>query len=233
MHVGELSNARGQFAVGRWDHQCAGSHGHPAAGGNNFSNLASSFSRPPHTEDWLMSSHVVDFLALCSTDSRHTESRGQALLWPDGAGGPLPRHPVGRDARTHTHWKDDVLPGFALTLCFVVVSRISYACLVVLLCVFRACEVQGEEVVMAVCLVLGWCNVMFFARGFEMLGPYVIMIQKVWTKLQPSRLSHTHTYAGMPVGHRGHQQQVAPLGPHSFIDHTCIYIDTKLTITQK
>lgn len=58
-------------------------------------------------------------------------------------------------------------------------SRISYACLVVLLCVFRACEVQGEEVVMAVCLVLGWCNVMFFARGFEMLGPYVIMIQKV------------------------------------------------------
>lgn len=66
-----------------------------------------------------------------------------------------------------------------LTLCFAVLNRISYACLVVLLCVFRACEVQGEEVVMAVCLVLGWCNVMFFARGFEMLGPYVIMIQKV------------------------------------------------------
>lgn len=63
-----------------------------------------------------------------------------------------------------------------LTLLF---SRISYACLVVLLCVFRACGVQGEAVVMAVCLVLGWCNVMFFARGFEMLGPYVIMIQKV------------------------------------------------------
>lgn len=59
------------------------------------------------------------------------------------------------------------------------VILISYACLVVLLCVFRACEVQGEEVVMAVCLVLGWCNVMFFARGFEMLGPYVIMIQKI------------------------------------------------------
>ncbi|KAM8870787.1 transient receptor potential cation channel subfamily V member 6 [Spinachia spinachia] len=59
------------------------------------------------------------------------------------------------------------------------VILIIYACLVVLLCVFRVCEVEGETVVMAVCLVLGWCNVMFFARGFEMLGPHVIMIQKV------------------------------------------------------
>ncbi|XP_068998640.1 transient receptor potential cation channel subfamily V member 6 isoform X2 [Embiotoca jacksoni] len=59
------------------------------------------------------------------------------------------------------------------------VILIGYACLVVLLCVFRACGVQGEAEVMAVCLVLGWCNVMFFARGFEMLGPYVIMIQKI------------------------------------------------------
>lgn len=56
----------------------------------------------------------------------------------------------------------------------------------VLLCVFRACEVQGEAVVMALCLVLGWCNVMFFARGFEMLGPYVIMIQKVREPAQPA-----------------------------------------------
>ncbi|XP_077431825.1 transient receptor potential cation channel subfamily V member 6 isoform X2 [Vanacampus margaritifer] len=59
------------------------------------------------------------------------------------------------------------------------VILVSYACLVVLLCVFRACGVQGEAEVMAVCLVLGWSNVMFFARGFEMLGPYVIMIQKI------------------------------------------------------
>uniref|UniRef100_A0A665W7Y2 Transient receptor potential cation channel, subfamily V, member 6 n=1 Tax=Echeneis naucrates TaxID=173247 RepID=A0A665W7Y2_ECHNA len=54
------------------------------------------------------------------------------------------------------------------------VILISYACLVVLLCVFRACEVQGEAVVMAVCLVLGWCNVMFFARGFEMLVLFTV-----------------------------------------------------------
>uniref|UniRef100_A0A3Q1CCS0 Ion transport domain-containing protein n=1 Tax=Amphiprion ocellaris TaxID=80972 RepID=A0A3Q1CCS0_AMPOC len=64
------------------------------------------------------------------------------------------------------------------------VILISYACLVVLLLVFRVCGVQGEAEVMAVCLVLGWCNVMFFARGFEMLGPYVIMIQKVGSRMK-------------------------------------------------
>lgn len=69
-----------------------------------------------------------------------------------------------------------------------VLCRISYATLVVLLCVFRACEVQREREVMALCLVLGWCNVMFFARGFEMLGPYVIMIQKVRRNVKAMRL---------------------------------------------
>uniref|UniRef100_A0AAQ6IIQ9 Ion transport domain-containing protein n=1 Tax=Anabas testudineus TaxID=64144 RepID=A0AAQ6IIQ9_ANATE len=57
-----------------------------------------------------------------------------------------------------------------------VLTRIIYGCLVVLLCVFRLCEVQDELTPMAACLVLGWCNVMFFARGFEMLGPLVIML---------------------------------------------------------
>ncbi|XP_067094408.1 transient receptor potential cation channel subfamily V member 6 [Osmerus mordax] len=59
------------------------------------------------------------------------------------------------------------------------VILIGYASLVVLLCVFRTSGLQGEGVVMAVCLVLGWSNIMFFARGFQMLGPYVIMIQKI------------------------------------------------------
>ena len=63
-----------------------------------------------------------------------------------------------------------------------VCCRISYACLVVLLCVVRASELGGEDVLMALCLVLGWSNVMFFARGFQMLGPYVIMIQKVCSR---------------------------------------------------
>uniref|UniRef100_A0A8C1IP24 Transient receptor potential cation channel, subfamily V, member 6 n=1 Tax=Cyprinus carpio TaxID=7962 RepID=A0A8C1IP24_CYPCA len=40
-------------------------------------------------------------------------------------------------------------------------------------------NLQSEELVpMAWALVLGWSNVMYFARGFEMLGPYVIVIQK-------------------------------------------------------
>ncbi|XP_078123354.1 LOW QUALITY PROTEIN: transient receptor potential cation channel subfamily V member 5-like [Sander vitreus] len=56
---------------------------------------------------------------------------------------------------------------------------ISNACLVVILCVFRVCSVQAEAEVMAMCLVLCWTNVLYFARGFEMFGPYVIMIQKV------------------------------------------------------
>ncbi|XP_034030465.1 transient receptor potential cation channel subfamily V member 5-like isoform X1 [Thalassophryne amazonica] len=59
------------------------------------------------------------------------------------------------------------------------VILISYACLVVLLCVLRVSGLNGEAVVMALCLVLGWSNVMFFARGFETLGPHVIVIQKV------------------------------------------------------
>ncbi|KAF4088354.1 hypothetical protein AMELA_G00082100 [Ameiurus melas] len=59
------------------------------------------------------------------------------------------------------------------------VTLITYAVLVVSLCVLRLTEMPGETGVMASCLVLGWCNVLYFARGFEMLGPYVIVIQKI------------------------------------------------------
>ncbi|XP_018591263.1 transient receptor potential cation channel subfamily V member 6 isoform X2 [Scleropages formosus] len=55
---------------------------------------------------------------------------------------------------------------------------ITYACLVVMLCVLRLSSLPGEMVLMAISLMLGWCNVLYFARGFEKLGPYVIMIQK-------------------------------------------------------
>uniref|UniRef100_A0A671Q344 Transient receptor potential cation channel subfamily V member 6-like n=1 Tax=Sinocyclocheilus anshuiensis TaxID=1608454 RepID=A0A671Q344_9TELE len=59
------------------------------------------------------------------------------------------------------------------------ITLIGYASLVVILCVLRTTGMAEEIVPMAWALVLGWSNVMYFARGFEMLGPYVIVIQKV------------------------------------------------------
>ncbi|XP_026140291.1 transient receptor potential cation channel subfamily V member 5 [Carassius auratus] len=59
------------------------------------------------------------------------------------------------------------------------VTLVIYASLVVILCVLRTTEIAEELVPMALALVLGWSNVTYFARGFQMLGPYVIVIQKI------------------------------------------------------
>jgi hypothetical protein len=72
-----------------------------------------------------------------------------------------------------------MLPVLLSSLASYSLSSITYAFLVLVTMVMRLTNVNGEVVPMSLALVLGWCSVMYFTRGFQMLGPFTIMIQKV------------------------------------------------------
>ncbi|XP_069583480.1 transient receptor potential cation channel subfamily V member 6-like isoform X1 [Ranitomeya imitator] len=54
-----------------------------------------------------------------------------------------------------------------------------YACFIIAMVMMRLLNTEGQTIVMSLSLISGWCNLIYFARGFQLLGPLCIMIQKM------------------------------------------------------
>ncbi|XP_072897128.1 transient receptor potential cation channel subfamily V member 5-like isoform X1 [Hemitrygon akajei] len=59
------------------------------------------------------------------------------------------------------------------------ITMIVYACFILITMILRVLNHEWETVIMAYALISAWCNVLYFARGFKLLGPLCIMIQKM------------------------------------------------------
>ncbi|XP_043926829.1 transient receptor potential cation channel subfamily V member 6-like [Protopterus annectens] len=56
---------------------------------------------------------------------------------------------------------------------------ILYSVLIFVTVTMRVLENKWESIPMSMALIIGWCNTIYFARGFKMLGQFSIMIQKI------------------------------------------------------
>ncbi|XP_078538459.1 transient receptor potential cation channel subfamily V member 6-like [Lissotriton helveticus] len=55
----------------------------------------------------------------------------------------------------------------------------AFALLILVILVMRVTTTDGEEIPMAIAVILGWCYILYFSRGSKLVGPFTIMIQKM------------------------------------------------------
>eukprot|EP00079_Xenopus_tropicalis_P025537 XP_012818879.1 PREDICTED: transient receptor potential cation channel subfamily V member 6-like isoform X4 [Xenopus tropicalis] len=56
---------------------------------------------------------------------------------------------------------------------------VGYSILIFSAAILRVLCHEGEVIPLSLALIIGWCNSIYFARGFKMLGQFSIMIQKI------------------------------------------------------
>ncbi|XP_029442336.1 transient receptor potential cation channel subfamily V member 6-like [Rhinatrema bivittatum] len=56
---------------------------------------------------------------------------------------------------------------------------VGYSIVIFVVVLLRCLGNDNEAVALSIALIIGWCNSIYFARGFKMLGQFSIMIQKI------------------------------------------------------